>query len=152
SNGSAPPTPAGAPATPSPKAGTEWMPPPEIQDSISVERWYAGGNLKQQYFLMRHRTPAKPADKYGLVVIVPGGPGTAEFLPFGPNVLTALAIPDEFLVVQLVAPQWRPGDDRIVWPSHVFPDDKAEFTTEAFLSAVIDEVMAKQPIDARFVF
>jgi predicted esterase len=117
-----------------------------------VRRHFAGGDSKQQYFLMRHRKPAKQPARYGLVVVVPGGPGTAEFLPFGANVLTAVAIPDDFLVAELVAPQWRPGDDRIVWPSHVFPDEKAEFTTEAFLAAVIDEVTAKQPIDERFVF
>jgi predicted esterase len=91
-------------------------------------------------------------EKYGLVVILPGGPGTEDFLPFGANVLTGLAIPDDFLVAQLVAPQWRQGDDRIAWPSHVFPDEKAEFTTEAFLAAVIDEVSTKEPIDERFVF
>jgi predicted esterase len=134
------------------EAGDEWKRPPGIQENILVERCHAGGNAKQQYFLMRQRTPARPADKYGLVVIVPGGPGTADFLPFGANVLTAAAIPDDFLVAQLVAPQWRPGDDRIVWPSHVFSDEKAEFTTEAFLGAVIDEVSKKEPIDPRFVF
>src|SRR5262249_60884044 len=53
---------------------------------------------------------------------------------------------------QLVAPQWRSGDDRVVWPSHIFPDDKAEFTAEAFLAAVIDDVTTKQSIDERFVF
>ena len=152
-NSPAPPMPQGdAPQTPSPKAGDEWKRPPEIQDNISVQRCYAGGNAKQQYFLMRQRKPTKLADKYGLVVIVPGGPGTADFLPFGANVLTAVAIPDDFVVVQLVAPQWRPGADRIVWPSHVFPDEKAEFTTEAFLAAVIDEVTTKEPIDERLVF
>jgi predicted esterase len=134
------------------QSAQEWKRPAEIQESIAVERCHAGGNAKQQYFLMRHRGPVKPANRQGLVVIVPGGPGTAEFLPFGANVLTALAIPDDFLVAQLVAPQWRPGDDRIVWPSHVFPDEKAEFTTEAFLSAVIDEVSKKEAIDERFVF
>ncbi len=51
-----------------------------------------------------------------------------------------------------MAHPWRQGDDRIVWPSHVFPDEKAEFTIEAFLAAVIDEVSKKHPIDERFVF
>jgi hypothetical protein len=41
---------------------------------------------------MRQREPVKPADKHGLVVIVPGGPGTADFLPFGAIVLSAVAI------------------------------------------------------------
>src|SRR5262245_654716 len=153
------PTPAGSPPTPpdTPKTTPHqpadgWKRPPEIAENISVERRQAGGNPKQQYFLMRHRQPGKPADKFGLVVVVPGGPGTAEFLTFGANVLTGVAIPDDFLVAQLVAPRWRQGDDRIVWPSHVFPDEKAEFTTEAFLAAVIDEVSRKEPIDQRFVF
>ena len=39
-----------------------------------------------------------------------------------------------------------------MWPSHAIPDQKAEFTTEAFLGAVIDEVSKKEPIDPRFVF
>ena len=148
------PTPLTTGATPTApsKGADEWNPPPEVQENISVERCYAGGNSKQQYFLMRQRKPAQPADKYGLVIIVPGGPGTVEFLPFCANVLTAVAIPDDFFVAQLVAPQWRSGDDRVVWPSHIFPDDKAAFTTEAFLAAVIDDVETKQPIDERFVF
>jgi predicted esterase len=130
----------------------EWKRPPEILDGISVQRCFAGGNRKQQYFLIRHSKPAKPPKQYGLVVVVPGGPGTAEFLPFCANVLAAVAIPDDFVVAELVAPQWRPDDDRIVWPSHTFPDEKAAFTTEAFLAAVIDEVSKNEPIDERFVF
>lgn len=135
-----------------PQSADEWQRPAGIDESIAVQRGNVGGNTKQQYFLMRHRKPAQLVDKYGLVVIVPGGPGTADFLPFGANILTRHAIPEDFLVAQLVAPQWRPGDDRIVWPSHVFPDDKAEFTTEAFVAAVIDEVGTKERIDPRFVF
>jgi predicted esterase len=148
------PAPSGNQTTPAdlPKAADDWKRPPEIQETIAVQRYFASGNVKQQYFLMRQRNPARSTDKYGLVVILPGGPGTAEFLPFGANVLTAAAIPDDFLAAQLVAPQWRQSDDRIVWPSHVFPDDKAEFTTETFLAAVIDEVSRKLPIDERFVF
>ncbi len=134
------------------QSADQWQRPAEINEEIAVQRSYVGGNTKQQYFLMRHRRPAQPVDKYGLVVIVPGGPGTADFLPFGANVLTRHAIPEDFLVAQLVAPQWRLGDDRIVWPSHVFPDDKAEFTTEAFIAAVIDEVGTTERIDPRFVF
>ncbi|MHC4401846.1 MAG: alpha/beta hydrolase [Planctomycetota bacterium] len=138
--------------TPPAESLDEWKRPAEIQENISVERCYAGGNSKQQYFLMRHQKPAKPVDEHGLVVILPGGPGTAEFLPFCANVLTGFAIPDDFLVAQLVAPIWRQSDDRIVWPSHVFPDKEAEFTSEAFLAAIIDEVSKKESIDERFVF
>jgi hypothetical protein len=79
-NSPAPPTTPAAVQTPSLKAGEEWTRPPEIQENISVERCHVGANAKQQYFLMRQRNPAKPADKHGLVVIVPGGPGTADFL------------------------------------------------------------------------
>jgi predicted esterase len=140
-------------ARPAPKqAADDWKPPPEIQENIQVERRFAGGDARQQYFLMRPRKPAKAVDKHGLVVILPGGPGSEEFLPFGANVLTAFAIPDDFLVTQLVAHSWRANDDRIVWPSHVFPDKKTEFTTETFMAAVIDEVSKKEAIDERFVF
>jgi len=109
SSPSPPTVPSGAVPTPSLKAGDEWKPPPEIQENISIERCHAGVNSKQQYFLMRQRKPAKAADKHGLVVIVPGGPGTADFLPFCANVLTAVAIPDDFLVAQLIAPPVAAG-------------------------------------------
>src|SRR5262249_28450842 len=145
-------TPAGGP-NPSPQpSADEWERPAGIREDIAVERCFAAGNPRQQYFLMRHRQPDRPPDRDGLVVLVPRGPGTADFLHFGANALAGVAIPDAFLVAQLVAPQWREGDDRVVWPSHVFPDDKAEFTTEAFLAAVIDEVGAGEPVDGRFVF
>jgi predicted esterase len=147
-----PSTPTSSPSTTPPALSDKWKRPAEILENIAVERCHAGGNPKQQYFLMRHHKPARPVSKYGLVVIVPGGPGTVEFLPFGANVLTAAAIPDDFLVAQLVAPPWRQDEDRIVWPSHVFPDDRAAFTTEAFLAAVIAEVSKKEAIDERLVF
>jgi predicted esterase len=138
--------------TPSGSSAEEWKRPAEIAKEISVRRCFGGGNAKQQYFLMRQREPAEAAEKCGLLVILPGGPGSADFLPFCANVLTRFAVPDDFLVAQLVAPQWREGDNRIVWPSQVFPDKKAEFTTEAFIAAVIDELTKKEPIDERFVF
>jgi len=147
-----PPLPSGAPKTPAREAAGAWKRPAEIQEHIGVERRHAGGNPKQAYFLMRHRQPARPVDRYGLVAVLPGGAGTAEFLPFGANVLTGVAVPDDFLVAQPVAPQWRQDEDRVVWPSRVFPDAKADFTTEAFLAAVIEEVSRAERIDERFVF
>jgi predicted esterase len=142
---------AAGPTEPSPPNGS-WQRSAEIDQAIAVERCQAGGNPKQVYFLMRHQKPAKPMDRYGLVIVLPGGPGSAEFLPFCANVLAGIAVPDDFLVAQLVAPQWRPGDDRVVWPGHAFPDERAEFSTEAFLAAVIDDVTKKEAVDERFVF
>ena len=52
------------------QSADEWQRPAEIDEDIAVQRSYVGGNTKQQYFLMRHRKPAQPVDKYGLVVIV----------------------------------------------------------------------------------
>jgi hypothetical protein len=132
-------------------AADEWKRPAEIEENVLVERCFAGGNSKQRYFLMRQKPAAQSTNKHGLVVILPGGPGAADFLPFCANILTLAAIPADFLVAELVAPEWRPGDDKVVWPSHAFPDNKAALTNETFLAAVIDEVSRMESIDERFV-
>jgi predicted esterase len=114
-----------------------------VTPSMKAEKRLIGGNDKQQVFLLRHAEQSGPAK--GLALILPGGPGSADFLPFCANVLAAQAFSADWLVVELVAPQWRPPADSVtIWPSKLFPDPKAKFTTEEFIGGVLKEMLGKE--------
>ena len=123
-----------------------------IHEAVSVEERQVAGDSHRKYFLIRHKQPSAKTGKRGLLLILPGGPGSADFLPFCANVLTRFGVPESFLVAELVAPVWREDENRIVWPSKAFPDEKAKFTTEEFISAVITDVSKQHEIDDRFIF
>ena len=79
----------------------------------------------------------------GLALILPGGDGGRDFLPFC-STLAANAFPKDWLAVQLVAPQWRPAAPEVtIWPSALVKDSKARFDTEDFIKAVIAEAQPK---------
>jgi predicted esterase len=122
----------------------------EINSSIAVEERQVSTNAQQKYFLIEHKGTNESAK--GLILILPGGPGTKEFLPFCANVLTLYGIPEEFIVAELVAPEWRTDESRVVWPSVSFPDSLAKFTSEEFIAAVIKDVSDRRKIDERFIF
>jgi len=66
---------------------------------------------------------------------LPGGPGSAEFLPFCANVITKYAVPKDMVVAELVAPVWDKQEALgLVWPSRVFRSASAKFTSEEFVT------------------
>jgi predicted esterase len=119
--------------------------------SVPSEDLRAGKDKDKRYFLIGARKDAKaPKDGFGLVVIMPGGGGTADFLPFVKR-LHKNALPEGYLVAQPVAIKWQ-DDQNIVWPSAKVKADGMKFTTEEFIDAVIDDVAAKHKIDKSRVF
>lgn len=113
----------------------------------------AGKDEKKRYFLIGPAKNAKEPEKgFGLVVIMPGGPGTADFHPFVKRIYKN-AIPDGCVAAQPVAVKWNDKQE-IVWPTAKDKDeiDGMKFTTEEFVAAVIDEVTAKHKIDPAKVF
>jgi predicted esterase len=124
----------------------------EISPKVSVQEKQVGTNSQQKYFLIEHKDTNDTNKLRGLVLILPGGPGTKEFLPFCANVLTLYGIPEEFVVAELIAPEWRKDENRIVWPGDLFADSLAKFTSEEFITAVIKDVSDRRKIDERFVF
>ncbi len=113
----------------------------------------AGGDAHKRYFLIGpvKDTKAPPAGR-GLVVVLPGGDGSADFHPFVKRI-AKYALPDGYLAAQPVAVKWT-DDQQIVWPTaglkRLVPD--AKFTTEEFVAAVVEDVAKGQPIDRKRVF
>ncbi len=124
----------------------------EISPEVSVERHTVGTNAMQKYFLIEHKANTETGTARGLILILPGGSGSADFLPFCANVLALYGTPDDFVAAELVAPQWSTNEDRIVWPSKAFPDKQSEFTSEEFLAAVTKHVCTLRKIDERYIF
>jgi predicted esterase len=124
----------------------------EIDPTLLVEERQVGAIAGQKYVLIEHKATAKSKSPRGLVLVLPGGPGGKEFLPFCANVLTRWGIPTDFMAAQLIAPVWDTREDRVVWPGKAFPDPKAKFTSEAFLEAVREDVCKRRTIDPRYIF
>ena len=116
-----------------------------------VEQRHAGDNDKMQYFLIGPKTSEAPKDGYKLLLVLPGGDGSADFQPFVTNI-AANSLSDDYIVAQMVAPKWRDDPNRIAWPTEKIRDPKATFTTEAFIDAVFADVKAKHKIDEKHVY
>lgn len=118
---------------------------------LVVEDLRCGKKERQRYFLIHPGKEVKPPEKgFGLLLVLPGGDGSAEFHGFV-KAIARYAAGEEFLVAQLVAPKWKEGQNP-VWPTKTAPFPKAEFTTEAFVDGVVAEVQGSQKIDATRVY
>jgi predicted esterase len=126
----------------------------EIDPAVNIEERTAGKDPLKRYFLIRHQlAPAEMPKEFALLLILPGGTGGADFLPFCANVITRLGTPKDFLVAELVAPVWDKATAmNNVWPGKAVPDRAAKFRAEEFVSAVIEDVSAHDRIHDGWVF
>jgi predicted esterase len=115
-----------------------------------VER-QAGGDAQKRYLLIQTApVEERPEDGWKLLIVLPGGDGSAEFGDWVQRIATD-GCPPGYLVAQLVAPVWRQGDGRIVWPTKGLPDDKMAFSTEFFVTSVVEDVQASHELDERHI-
>ncbi len=91
----------------------------DVADVPSEER-VVGGDSRKRYFLIGaseadgHNVPALG---YRLVVLLPGGAGGADFLPFAKRI-AKYALPKGYLIAQLLAIEWTPDQfESVVWPT-----------------------------------
>lgn len=115
------------------------------QQDLKVE-----GNDQQRYFLIGAKEGETPKDGYKLLLILPGGDGSADFNPFIKRIWKNM-LPAGYLVAELVAvPSANPN--QIVWPTAKDKDPKQKFTTESFIANVVKDVKSKHRIDETKVF
>lgn len=108
-------------------------------------------NQQQRYFLIGPGPePKSPAKGFGLILVLPGGDGSDDFHPFVKRIYQQ-AVPDGFLVAQLVAPKWDPKQE-IVWPTEKNQVAAAKFTTEQFIDAVIGDVEGKTKLNPEKIY
>jgi predicted esterase len=112
-----------------------------------------GKDDQKRYFQIGPPKDAKaPAAGLGLIIVMPGGPGTADFHPFVKRIYKN-AVPEGYVVAQPVAVEWN-ADQEIVWPTAKDKDSikGLKFTTEEFVDAVIDDVAARHKLNPGRVF
>ena len=113
---------------------------------VAAKDLLAGKDKQKRYFLIGPQKDAKaPKDGYGLVVILPGGSGSADFHPFVKRIFKN-AVPEGYLVAQPVAVKWA-DKQQIVWPTAKSKVEGMKFTTEEFIDAVIDDVADRHALN-----
>ena len=93
-----------------------------------------------------------PESGYGLLLVLPGGDGSAEFASFVGSTI-ASAAGDTYLVAQLIAPPIdKDNRNAVVWPTERLGDDRVDFTIESVAEAVIHDITGKHDIDTQRIF
>lgn len=121
----------------------------DIADVPSDKRT-VGGDEHKSYFLIPPAAKEAPTKGFGLLVILPGGDGGEDFHPFIKRIRKHAA-PDDFVVAQPIAVKWTP-EQVIVWPTEKLKVEKQEFSTEAFVEAVVADAAKIHKIDSKRVF
>jgi hypothetical protein len=132
-----------------PGASKPW----EATDVPQPEEIVVGGDEHMRYLLHVPDKDAKePADGWRVLVVMPGGDGSADFAPFVGRIRQN-ALGKEWVLVQLVAPKWDDKQgEKNVWPTEKRPWPGMKFSTEKFLDAVLDDFAKRRKIDAKFVY
>ena len=131
-------------ATASPSALAQNAEPP-------VQDLRAGGEEKMRFFLIGPMQAETPKEGYRLLLVLPGGDGGEDFRTFVTNMLPN-ALPENYIIAQLVAPRWQEGEQPIIWPTQKTRLPKMKFTTEQFIDAVIDDVKKLHTIDEKHIY
>ena len=105
---------------------------------------------KGQYLHVPARNETAPEAGYGLLVVLPGGNGSADFHPFVSRI-HANSLGDDFVLAQPIAKKWT-DDQQIVWPTKKLKVKKMGYTTEKLIKAVVKDVGEKTTIDPKRVY
>lgn len=121
------------------------------QEEAKPEDVLIGGSAQQRYLLHGPGVDAQPPrDGWRLLVVMPGGDGSAEFAPFVGRIREN-ALDGDWLIAQMVAPKWS-AEQTIVWPTRRLPSPGMEIGCEELFAAVVKDVAAKHELDPRYLF
>jgi len=142
-----------AASQPVPRPASQPVSKPDSKDDdddgeIAATRLKAGDDDRKTYFLISNHDLAKPpAAGFKLLLVLPGGDGSEAFLPFVKRIASH-AVPEDFVVAQIVAPKWSDAQaGAVVWPTQKSEIAEAKFTTEELIDSVINDVKAHCRID-----
>jgi predicted esterase len=111
----------------------------------------AGKDENKRYFLIEPPKGVKPPKNgYGLLVVLPGGDGGADFHPFVKRIYKN-SIPKGYILAQAVAVKWT-DEQQIVWPTDKNRVEGMKFSTEEFVGSVINDVAGKHRLDPGRIF
>jgi predicted esterase len=122
----------------------------DVADVLSQDL-RAGKDENKRYFLIEPPKGTRaPKEGYGLLLVMPGGSGGADFHPFVKRIYKH-AVPEGYLLAQPVAVKWTPGQV-IVWPTAKNRVEGMKFSTEELVEDVIQDVAGKHKLDPGRIF
>ena len=112
----------------------------------------ADDDENKRYFLIGSEGAKAPKKGFKLLLVLPGGNGSADFEPFVKRIYKN-ALNEEYLAAQLVAPVWAEDQaESLVWPTDEHEWKGMEFSTEDFIASVIADVEKEHEIDPSYIF
>ena len=118
---------------------------------ITSQDLRADKDENKRYFLVGpHKGVTAPKKGYGLLVVLPGGDGSADFHPFVKRIYK-IAVPEGYVLAQPVAVKWT-EKQQIVWPTDKNRVEGMKFSTEEFVDAVIGDVGDRHKLDPERTF
>jgi len=126
--------------------------PAVAQDDIAdvPSKKYELKDTPLHYHLIGNADAKPPKQGFKLLVVLPGGSGNDDFLPFVKRIYKHV-LGDDYLVIQLVAHQWTPTQ-RMVWPTQKTSVARMKVSTEDFLKRAVEEVASRVKIDEKSRF
>jgi len=119
---------------------------------IPATEHHANGDTKMKYFQIGPRTDTQvPENGWKVLLILPGGAGDEDFKAFCRRIHQN-ALGKDYVALELVAHAWSDDENRTVWPTQQLRPDNATFTTEQFISAVVDDAAKRIKVDREYVF
>ncbi|NJN14330.1 MAG: hypothetical protein HC813_01395 [Planctomycetes bacterium] len=120
-------------------------------ERIPSEAVALGGHEKKSIFRLGPLPGAEePEAGFGLLVLLPGGNGSADFNMFCRRIL-ANGAGKEYVAVQLVAPKWS-EEQEIVWPTERSKVEGMGFPVVDFIEEAIADARQWKKIDRKRIF
>jgi predicted esterase len=118
---------------------------------IPAQDLRADDNDKMRYFLIGpHKGGEAPRAGYKLVIVMPGGDGSADFHPFIRRIFKHAA-GKNYVFAQPVAVRWS-DSQQIVWPTERNTVEGQKFSTEQFVQAIVTDVRRRVALDDKSIF
>lgn len=120
----------------------------EIEGVRSMKRSLEPGGL--EYHLIGSTEKTKPPEHgYKLLVVLPGGDGSAAFQPFIKNIYKQV-LNKEYLVIQLIAPNWK--TEANTWPVARDKMPGKKVPVEEFIKRAVEDLQKRTRIDNRHIY
>lgn len=118
----------------------------DIENEIEVKVGKGTG----RYLFIPAKTKQTSSGGHALLIVLPGGNGSADFHPFVKRIHEN-ALSEDFILAQPIARQWT-KNQRIVWPIEDSKTNAMKYTTEELVEAVIDDISKKQKLDSNRIY
>lgn len=119
---------------------------PELDNKVEIKIKKETGH----YLSIPARNKKAPEKGNGLLIVLPGGDGSADFHPFVSRI-HANSLGDDYVLAQPLARKWT-DEQVVVWPTSKLKVKKMGYTTEQLIEAVYEDVAKKTKIDPKRVY